>query len=345
MNSNPCPRTELIRPPFGWFSHLLLTLTVLALIFGPVLYIVYADYRGFLDTPLGAPAGGLVLEVKPGMGVGDIAQELRRQPGVLRSALYLETYARLNGLASRLKAGEYAVAPGVTPRSLIEQMVAGRVIQYSLTVVEGWTFRQLRQVLAAHPKIKQTLQGLSDAEVMARLGRPGEHPEGRFFPDSYHFPAGATDVAFLQRALTAMNRRLEEAWTHRVPGLPLTDPYRAPILRPSSRRKPHCRRERRRSPESSSAVCKRGCHCKPDSTVICGLGEVFDGKLHSRDLTTDTPYNTYTRKGLPPTPIALAGTSALVAVISPAPGDALYFVATGEGGHAFSRTLEEYSSG
>ena len=136
----------------------------------------------------------------------------------------------MNGWAPRIKAGEYAIVPGTTPRSLIEQIVAGRVLQHALTVVEGWTFRQLRQALAAHPKIAQTLREASDAEIMARLGRPNQHPEGRFFPDTYHFPAGTPDEAFLKRALVVMDQRLAEAWGDRSPNLPLSDPYQALIL-------------------------------------------------------------------------------------------------------------------
>ncbi|HUM91225.1 MAG TPA: endolytic transglycosylase MltG, partial [Candidatus Competibacter sp.] len=161
------------------------------LILGLALGAVYADYRLFLDTPCGVPPEGLVLEVKPGMGVGDIARNLQERPGVLRSAFYLESFARLNGLASKLKAGEYAIVPSTTPRGLIEQIVAGRVIQYALVVVEGSTFQQLRQALAGHPKIVQTLQNASDADIMTRLGRPGGHPPGRYFPGTHPFSGGA----------------------------------------------------------------------------------------------------------------------------------------------------------
>ena len=328
---------------FGRFRRLLLALGALALVLGPAFCVVYADYRLFLDTPCGVPTDGLVFEVKPGMGIGDIARELQRQPGVLRSALYLEAYARLNGFAPKLKAGEYAIAPGMTPRGLIEHIASGRVIQYALVVVEGWTFQQLRQTLAAHPKIVHSLREASDAEIMARLGRPGEHPEGRFFPDTYHFPAGTTDEAFLRRALAAMDRRLGETWNRRASNLPLSDPYQMLILASIVEKETALPAER---PAIAGVFVRRlqkGMLLQTDPTVIYGLGPAFDGNLRRRDLVADAPYNTYLRKGLPPTPIALPGGDALAAAANPASGDTLYFVATGEGGHVFSATLEEHN--
>ncbi|MDS4027681.1 MAG: endolytic transglycosylase MltG [Candidatus Contendobacter sp.] len=326
-----------------WPRRLALAWAALALVLGPPLYIIRADYHAFLDTPLGVPADGLTLELKPGMGVADFARALQRQPGLLRSALYLQAYARLNRLAFRLQAGEYAIAPGVTPRGLLDQIVAGRVIQYSLTVVEGWTFRQLRRALAEHPKIKQTLRDATDAEIMARLGRPGELPEGWFLPDTYHFPTGFTDEAFLQRALAAMDRRLREAWNRRAPDLPLTDPYQALILASIVERETALPAERPEVAGVFARRLRRGMLLQTDPTVIYGLGEAFDGNLRRADLAHDSPYNTYTRKGLPPTPIALPSAGALAAAVNPAAGDALYFVATGQGGHVFSTTLDEHN--
>ncbi len=323
--------------------RLLLTLVALALILVPALYLVYADYRAFLVTPLGVPAGGLTLEVKPGMGISAIARELQRQPGLLRSASYLEAYARWHDLAPRLKAGEYAVIPGMTPRSLLDQLVAGRVIQYPLTVVEGWTFRQLRQALAEHPKLAHTLQDLDDATIMARLGRPGVSPEGRFFPDTYHFPAGTSDIAFLQRALTTMDQRLAAIWAQRSAGLPLRDPDQALILASIIEKETGLPTERAAIAGVFTRRLQKGMPLQTDPTVIYGLGAAFDGNLHRQDLLTDTPYNTYTRKGLPPTPIALPGAESLMAAVQPAPGDALYFVANGAGGHVFSATLNEHN--
>ena len=327
----------------GWLRGMSGVLAALILIFGPALYMVYADYQAFLDTPLGVPAAGLMLELKPGSGIAGLARQLRQQPGLLRSALYLQAYARLHGLAPRLKAGEYALQAGDTPRLLLGRIVAGRVIQYPLTVVEGWTFRQLRQALAAHPKIVQTLGEASDAEVMARLGRPGLFPEGRFFPDTYHFPAGTTDVAFLHRALAALDQQLATVWARRATDLPLENPEQVLILASIVEKETGLPAER---PQIAGVFLRRlrlGMPLQTDPTVIYGLGAAYDGNLRRRDLSTDTPYNTYTRKGLPPTPIALPSAAALAATVEPDPGEALYFVATGEGGHVFSRTLEEHN--
>ena len=342
MESEICHAT--IRPlPMRFGRRLLITLAALALVIGLALSGIYADYRGFLDTPLSVPAEGRVLEVQPGMGVAAIDRDLRRQTSPLWSVPYLQIHARLNGLAHRLQVGEYAITAGMTPRELLEQIVAGRVIQYPLTVVEGWTFAQLRQALVAHPKIVQTLRETDAAEIMARLGRPGAHPEGWFFPETYHFPAGTTDEAFLRRALAAMERRLDEIWIRRAPDIPLDDPYEALILASIIEKETGVAAERSEVAGVFARRLRQGMLLQTDPTVIYGLGERFDGALRRSDLLTDTPYNTYTRRGLPPTPIALPGAASLAAAVDPAPGDTLYFVADGDGGHVFSRTLEEHN--
>lgn len=344
MNTEPPPKPALAQSAKkGRRKPLLLGGAGLLLILGLALSLFYADYRAFLDTPFKMPAEGLVLEVKPGMGIGEIAQQLQRQPGLSRPPVYLEAYARLNALGSRLKVGEYAITPGMTPRRLLAHLVAGRVIQHRLSVVEGWTFRRLRQALVAHPKITQTLGEASDTEIMARLNRAGEHPEGRFFPDTYRFPAGTTDEAFLRRALTAMDQQLNEAWQRRAPNVPLADPYQALILASIIEKETGLPEERPAIAGVFARRLQKGMLLQTDPTVIYGLGDTFDGNLRRRDLTTDGPYNTYTRKGLPPTPIALPGAAALAAAVNPAPGNTLYFVATGTGGHTFSATLEEHN--
>ena len=304
-------------------------------------YTVY-DYRSFLATPLAVPEAGLAFTIPAGESIKTIAHRLQEQ-GVLRSSLYWQAYARLGGLAPRIKAGEYLLQPDATPRTLLEQFVAGRVIQYPLTIVEGWTFRQLLQAVAGHPKLKQTLTGLDDTAIMARLGYPQQHPEGRFFPDTYYFPAGASDVDFLKRAYVTLERRLQEAWEQRSPGLPLQNPYQALVLASIVEKETGRSEERREIAGVFVRRLQKGMLLQTDPSVIYGLGDRFDGNLRRQDLRADTPYNTYTRSGLPPTPIALPGAASIEAAVRPAQGDSLYFVATGAGGHAFSRTMEEHN--
>ena len=305
--------------------------------------LLYADYRTFLNTPLGPPAAGLTVELKPGAGIAALVTDLGQQPGLLRRSWYWPIYARLNGLAQRLKAGEYALTADLTPRQLLARIVAGRVIQYSLTVVEGWTFRRLRQALASHPQIRPTVAALSDTELMHRLGRPGQAPEGWFLPDTYAFSKGYTDEQFLRRALAAMERQLHQVWERRIADLPLTSPYQALILASIIEKETAVPSERAEVAGVFIRRLRKGMRLQTDPTVIYGLGQDFDGNLRRADLTTDHPYNTYTRSGLPPTPIALPGADALAAAVAPAPGETLYFVASGIGGHVFSVTLEQHN--
>ncbi|MDQ2695736.1 MAG: endolytic transglycosylase MltG [Pseudomonadota bacterium] len=309
---------------------------------------LYADYRQFLDTPLTVADEGALLVVPPGASVGRLGELLLYQgvlpaEGLIPRDRWLELYARLHDLAPRIKAGEYRIAPGTTPIALLEQLVAGRVVQHALTVVEGWTFRQLLAAVRAHDRLEHTLDGLTDAGIMARLGHPGQHPEGRFFPDTYHFPAATTDLAFLQRAYATMEAQLAAAWDRRAAGLPLQTPYEALILASIVEKETGLASER---PDIAGVFVRRlekGMRLQSDPTVIYGLGESYDGDIRRRDLTADTPYNTYTRAGLPPTPIALPGAESLAAAVNPAPGEALYFVARGDGSHVFSVTLEEHN--
>lgn len=314
-----------------------------ALLAGLVLvgFFVYVDYRTFLVTPMRVPRQGLTFVVQPGDSIGIIARRLRQQ-GVLRSSWYLQAYARLSGIATRLQAGEYAISPMASPLGFIEQLVKGRVIQYPLTIVEGWTFRQMLEAIARQDKIRHSLQGLDDGKIMARLGRPGEHPEGRFFPDTYFFSAGTSDLALLRRAYAALQRRLQEAWERRAPDLPLTSPYQALILASVVEKETGLPDERREIAGVFIRRLQRGLLLQADPTVIYGLGRDYDGDIRSRDLLADNPYNTYVRLGLPPTPIALPSADSIAAAVDPAPGNTLYFVANGEGGHVFSRTLEEH---
>lgn len=322
-----------------WYTRVLVALLTVG---GVASIILYADFRAFMDTPLELPEQGLTLVVEPGKSMAAIAQRLRRQAG-LRVPLYWQLYAHLTGSASRIRAGEYAITRGATPRTLLAQLVSGRVMQHALTIVEGWTFRQMLAAIAGHEKLKHTLRGLDDAAIMARLGHPGEHPEGRFFPDTYYFPAGTSDLAFLRRAYATLEQRLSEAWQRRASQLPLQSPYQALVLASIIEKETALPSERREIAGVFIRRLQKDMLLQTDPTVIYGLGEAFDGDIRRRDLLADTPYNTYVRKGLPPTPIALPGADSLTAAVNPAPGDALYFVATGAGGHVFSRTLEEHN--
>jgi UPF0755 protein len=223
-------------------------------------------------------------------------------------------------------------------------VVAGTVVQYQVTAIEGWTFRQFVDALATHPKLTHTLDDTSDADIMAALGHPEQHPEGRFFPDTYAFTKGTTDVAVLARAHAAMAQRLAAVWSGRDADLPISEPAQALTLASIIEKETARDDERRRIAGVFVRRLRRGMRLQTDPTVIYGLGEAFDGNLTRRDLRSDTPYNTYTRGGLPPTPIALPGQASLEAAVHPLEGDSLYFVATGEpdGSHYFSATLAEH---
>lgn len=300
-----------------------------------------ADFSAFLDRPLAVPPEGLLHEVAPGTSLTALARALERR-GALDRPRYLAWYGRWRGLAHRIQAGEYRIPPGTRPPELLAMLAAGRVRLHRLTVVEGWTFRELRAALARHEAVVQVLEGVADEAVMARLGRPGEHPEGWFLPDTYRFPRGTTDVEFLRRAHQAMVRLLEREWSRRTPDLPLRRPYDALILASIVEKETSLPEERPLIAGVFVRRLARGMRLQADPTVIYGLGERFDGNLRRRDLRRDTPYNTYTRRGLPPTPICLPGRAAIRAVLHPAAGDALYFVAKGDGSHHFSATLEEH---
>ncbi len=303
----------------------------------------WRDYQRFLARPL-VPAGeeSMILELESGESIRHLARRLERE-GVIERALWLELLARMEGQAERIRAGEYEIPARATPADLLKILVGGRVRQYAFTIVEGWTFRELRQALADAPGLTMTLEGVDDEGVMERLGHPGEHPEGRFLPETYHYPKGTTDLRFLERAYDQMAALVAREWEGRNADLPLRSPYEALILASIVERETAVPAERPLIAGVFVNRLRRGMRLQTDPTVIYGLGEAFDGNLRSRDLRRDTPYNTYTRKGLPPTPIALPGAGAIHAALHPAETDALYFVAKGDGTHHFSATLKEHN--
>jgi len=299
-------------------------------------------YRSFQVAEISVPEEGMIYTIPAGTSLKQLAFDLQRH-GIIDQPRFFVMLGRELDAARSLKTGEYTLLRGMTPRSLLELVTEGQVIQYSLTVIEGQTFREMLARIASHAVIEHTLEDLDDGEIMARLGHPGEHPEGRFLPDTYNFPRSTTDLAFLQRAYNAMTDQLQQAWEERQEGLPLKSAEEALILA-SIVEKETGRAEER--PVIAGVFVRRlqkGMKLQTDPTVIYGMGASFDGNIRLRDLRKDTPYNTYTRSGLPPTPIALPGADAIHAVLHPAAGNSLYFVAMGEGRHYFSSTLKQHN--
>jgi UPF0755 protein len=259
--------------------------------------------------------------------------------------LWLRCCGAGHGGPRGVQAGQYLVVPGSTPLQILDQLVEGRVILEQITLVEGWNFAQWRAALAAHADIAQTLQGRTDAQVMEALGQPRQFSEGRFAPDTYRFAAGTADIEVLRMAWAAQEKALAEAWAARDDDLPVATPDEALVLASIVEKETGLASERARVAGVFVNRLRRGMRLQSDPTVIYGIRERYDGNIRRGDLLTDTPYNTYTRAGLPPTPIAMPGRDALWATLHPEPGDALYFVASGDGtgGHYFSATLEEHN--
>lgn len=303
----------------------------------------------WLQAPMPVRAGAgesaaqpLELEIEPGTTPRGVAQAVV-QAGFDTDARLLYWWFRLSGKDRGIKAGNYEIARGTSPYVLLEMLVRGEEALRAVTLVEGWNFRQLRAALARAEQLKGDTAGLSDAEIMARLDRAGVPAEGRFFPDTYTYAKGSSDLAVLRRALHAMDRRLEAAWALRAPDTPLKSPEQALILASIVEKETGRAEDRAQIAGVFTNRLRAGMLLQTDPTVIYGLGEKFDGNLRRRDLQTDTPYNTYTRAGLPPTPIAMPGRAALLAAVQPANTRALYFVARGDGSSHFSSTLDEHN--
>ena len=304
---------------------------------------LWNDYRHFVSEPINLPERGTQYRVRAGTTLRQVAAELAGR-GILREPLYLRFLGRERGDANRIKAGDYALEHGMTPNDVIDLFVSGAVIEYSLTLVEGWTFRQALEAVRRHERIVHTLDDdIDDEAVMAAIEAPGVHPEGRFFPDTYLFPGGTTDVDFLRRAYERMSGILAEEWAARSEDLPLESADEALILASIVEKETGLPEERAEVAGVFVRRLRKGMLLQTDPTVIYGMGASFDGNIRRRDLKKDTPYNTYTRSGLTPTPICLPGRDAIHAALHPADGDALYFVATGDGGHKFSATLAEHN--
>jgi UPF0755 protein len=301
--------------------------------------------RHWLESPIEALAEPRTFEIERGAPLAKVARGLEQSGLMERPRTWLR-HAQREGLATRIKAGEYRLQPGTSPALLLAQFVAGDVILHALTLPEGWTFRQALAAIHASATVESELRGLKDATILARLGLREAHPEGLFFPDTYRFPRGTTDRELLRQAHARLERELASAWNSRAGELPLESPYQALILASLVEKETGAADERPLIAGVFVNRLRRGMRLQTDPSVIYGLGEKFDGNLRRRDLESDTPYNTYTRAGLPPTPIALVGRAALAAALHPAPTDALYFVATGlgDGRHYFADTLEAHNA-
>lgn len=299
---------------------------------------------GWLHYPLLSAREPLSLDlsIEPGTSPRAVAQAVV-DAGVNTSATALYVWFRLSGQDRRIRAGSYEIAPGTTPRRLLSMLVRGEESLRSLTLVEGWNWRQVRQALARAELLRPDSQGLSDEALMARLGRPGLPPEGRFYPDTYSYAKNSSDLKLLERALKAMDRQLARAWAGRTGTSNLRSADEALILASIIEKETGKASDRAMISSVFHNRLRMGMMLQTDPTVIYGLGESFDGNLRRIHLRTDTPWNTYTRTGLPPTPIAMPGKAALMAAVQPASSQALYFVARGDGGSHFSATLDEHN--
>jgi UPF0755 protein len=291
--------------------------------------------------PLPLSGSTATFSIKHGSSLRSAARQVE-DALVLPLAWPLEALARVTGKASVIQAGNYELARGISLLGLLQRITSGDRTQDQITLVEGWTFAQVRAALERHAAVRQDLRGLGDAEVAARLELGQALPEGLFFPDTYFFPNGTSDLAILRRAHRALQAQLDALWPQRAPNLPLADPYQALILASIVEKETGAPADRAMIAGVFVNRLRRGMLLQTDPTVIYGLGPAFDGNLRRSDLTTDGPYNTYLRPGLPPTPIAIAGLASLQAALQPATTDALYFVARGDGTSEFSRTLADH---
>lgn len=296
----------------------------------------------WLHRPLNLVSDSVELTIEPGTSPREVAQRWVAA-GVQEPAWLLYEWFRLSGDARRIRAGSYAATPGTTPLQLLERMIEGDELLQSVRFIEGWTFAQMREALARAPHLNALTRGMGEAQLMAALGRPGVAAEGRFFPDTYRYSKGVSDLTVLAQAQRAMQRRLEAVWAERASDLPLKTPEEALILASIVEKETGRASDRAQIAGVFVNRLRLGMPLQTDPTVIYGLGAEFDGNLRRRDLLRDTPWNTYTRNGLPPTPIAMPGMASLRAAVRPQATQALYFVARGDGSSAFSQTLEDHN--
>lgn len=324
---------------------LLSGVVVIALLAGVAAFLLHARYTRFADAPMTGLADAGTLVVARGDSFQRVLGRLREAGATQGHELEWRLLARELGADSRIQVGEYPLGPSTTPRELLARMRDGKVIHHRFTIVEGWNIRELRAALGRATPLVQTLQDIDDAALMEAIGKPGVHPEGRFLPETYLYTTGDSDVDLLRRANAALEAALDKAWETRAPGLMLADREAVLVLASIIEKETGIAEERPAISGVFNRRLKIGMRLQTDPTVIYGMGTAYDGNIRRRDLQTDTPYNTYTRDGLPPTPIAMAGAAAIHAATHPADGDALYFVAVGDGSgrHVFSPTYAAHN--
>ncbi|MFC5499893.1 endolytic transglycosylase MltG [Caenimonas terrae] len=292
--------------------------------------------------PMRLPGASVDLSIEPGTRPRAVALAVAKA-GVDVEPELLYWWFRLSGKGKLIKAGNYELANGITPHRLLAKLTRGEEALRAVTLVEGWTFRQFRAALAREDQMKPDTRGLADDAIMAMVGKPGVHPEGRFYPDTYTYSKGTSDVAVLKRALRAMDKHLAAAWEQRSPATAVKSPDEALILASIVEKETGKAADRPHVAAVFNNRLRVGMPLQTDPTVIYGMGSAFGGNLHKKDLQADTPWNTYTRPGLPPTPISMPGKAALEAAVHPADSKALYFVARGDGSSQFSETLDEHN--
>jgi UPF0755 protein len=307
---------------------------------GAIAAMAYSAWYAF--TPVPVAAFPVAFEVPAGSGLR-VTARLLEKAGLVVRPLHFELLARATGHAGAIKAGNYEISAPTTPVELLDKLTRGAVMQADLTIIEGWSFRQLRAALDASPFLRHDSAGLSDAEVQARVGASESHPEGLFFPDTYLFARGSADLAVLQRAYRTLQRHLADEWSQRAADVPYKTPYEALVMASIVEKETGRADERDQIAGVLVNRLRIGMALQADPTVIYGLGKDFDGNLKRAHLGADGPYNTYTRPGLPPTPIALPGLASLRAALQPAQTKALYYVSRGDGSSHFSRNLEEHN--
>lgn len=317
----------------------LILILVLALVLITGVFAV--DFYRYISSPVSLDEDVIMFNVSPGATLGKVTRELHEQD-IIQSPLYWKVLARISGNANRIKVGEYRLSSGQTPGDILAVLVAGKTLQYSLTIPEGWTFRQMLEVIWDQPGINKTLGDADFEQIMTKLGDPEGHPEGRFLPETYFYTRGTDDIDILRRSHEALEALLAEEWEARADDLPLKTPYEALILASIVEKETGVADERPMIAAVFINRLRKGMRLQTDPTVIYGMGDAYQGNIRKKDLQRDTPYNTYTRKGLTPTPIALPAASSIHAVLHPADTEALYFVASGGGRHHFSNSYEEH---